>query len=147
MPPRHTGVAVDVARDQIRIPLSADRVKEIVRAVCAKERVRNAMISVTFVPDRTMARMNSKFLGHRGPTDIITFELNPVDGVIMGDIYIAPDVARQNAAQHGVGIREEFVRLIVHGTLHVLGYTHPEDHHRTDSPMWRKQEKLVAALA
>jgi probable rRNA maturation factor len=146
MPPKPQGVAVDVARDQVRIPISVDRVKEIVRAVCAKERVRNAMISVTFVSDRTMARMNSKFLGHRGPTDIITFELNPMDGVIMGDIYIAPGVARKNAQEHGVGVREELVRLVVHGTLHVLGYTHPEDDHRTTSPMWRKQEKLVAAL-
>ena len=39
------------------------------------------------------------------------------------------------------------VRLIVHGTLHVLGYDHPETATRSRSAMWRKQERLVARLA
>jgi probable rRNA maturation factor len=42
-------------------------------------------------------------------------------------------------------VREEIARLVVHGTLHVLGYDHPEDESRTASPMWRRQERLLAA--
>jgi probable rRNA maturation factor len=140
-------VLVDVARDGVRVPISADRVKAIVRAVCATERVRDAMISVTFVTNRTMATMNREYLQHHGATDIITFELNETHGVTMGDMYIAPDVARVNAKTAGVGVREEMVRLVVHGTLHVLGHTHPEGDGRFTSPMWRKQERFVATLA
>lgn len=142
-----TGVAVDVARDGVRVPVSEERVREIVRAVCAKERVPRAMISVTFVSNPRIASMNRKFLSHAGATDVITFELEPAGGVTMGDVYIAPDVARDNAASAGVGVREEIVRLVVHGTLHVLGYTHDEGVHRTAGPMWKRQEALVAALA
>jgi rRNA maturation RNase YbeY len=105
------------------------------------------MISVTFVTSHAIATMNREFLQHRGPTDIITFELDAHGGGPVGDVYIAPDVARANARAHGVGVREELVRLIVHGTLHVLGYTHPEGEHRIKSAMWRMQEKLVATLA
>jgi probable rRNA maturation factor len=141
-----SAIAVDVARDGVTVPMSEARVREIVRAVCRRRRVKDAMISVTFVTNRAIARMNREYLEHTGPTDIITFELSPAGGVIMGDIYIAPGVARENARIHGVGVREELVRLVVHGTLHVLGHSHPEGDGRTRSDMWKIQEKLVAAL-
>ncbi|HWG35807.1 MAG TPA: rRNA maturation RNase YbeY [Gemmatimonadaceae bacterium] len=145
-------VAVDVSRDGVRIALSEERVREIVRAVCRRERVREALISVAFVRNATIARMNREFLGHSGATDVITFEL---DGgrtrssrrAILGDIYIAPEVARRNAIENGVAIREELTRVIVHGTLHVLGYTHAEGSHRTTGDMWRRQEEILASIA
>ena len=124
-------IGVDVARDRVRIALSEDRVRDIVRAVCRRERIADAMISVTFVSRAVIARMNRDYLRHTGPTDIITFELAPADGAVVGDMYICPDVARENAREHGVGVREELVRLVVHGTLHVLGYTHDEGDTRT----------------
>jgi probable rRNA maturation factor len=93
-----------------------------------------------------MARMNREFLGHRGATDVITFELAATMGATVGDIYIAPDVARDNARERGIGVREELVRLVVHGTLHVLGYTHAEDESRMSGDMWRRQERIVAAI-
>lgn len=142
-----TRIAVDVARDGVRIPISEERVREIVRAVCKRERVKSAMISVTFVTDRRIAALNREFLDHAGATDVITFELEPAAGVVMGDVYIAPGVARVNARDAGVGIREELTRLVVHGTLHVLGHTHDEGEHRTAGTMWRRQEAIVAALA
>lgn len=142
-----TAVAVDVARDGVRIPLAEDRVRDIVRAVCRRERVSRALISVTFVTRARIAQMNRSFLDHRGATDVITFELEPAAGVVMGDVYIAPDVARENAARARVGVREELVRLVVHGTLHVLGHTHDEGEHRIAGAMWKRQEALVAALA
>jgi probable rRNA maturation factor len=150
-PPRSTqpsaSIAVDVARNGVRVALGEERVREIVRAVCKREKVKHALISVTFVGARQIATMNRKFLGHAGPTDVITFELEPAAGVVIGDIYVSPDVARENAAAAGVGVREELVRLVVHGTLHVLGYTHDEAEHRTAGTMWKRQEALVAAFA
>jgi probable rRNA maturation factor len=91
-----------------------------------------------------MATLNRKHLGHRGPTDVITFALGAdPGGAVLGDIYICPDVARQQAKSHGVGIREELARLVVHGTLHACGWEHPEDDARMTSPMWRRQEQLM----
>ena len=88
-------VAVDVSRDGVTVPVAATRVREIVQTVCLRERVREAMISVTFVTSRAMARLNREYLSHRGSTDIITFELQKVAGVVIGDMYICPDVARE----------------------------------------------------
>jgi probable rRNA maturation factor len=67
-------------------------------------------------------------------------------GPVVGDVYIAPDVARASARENGISVREELARLVVHGTLHVLGYDHPEDDTRTRSAMWKRQERLVARL-
>lgn len=143
---RRVSVAVDVASDRVRSALGAERVREIVRKVCRREKIADALISVTFVGNRQIARMNRDFLGHSGPTDVITFALEPSAGAVMGDVYIAVDVARDNARRHGVGVREELVRLVVHGTLHVLGHLHAEDEQRETGEMWRKQERLVATL-
>jgi probable rRNA maturation factor len=93
--------------------------------------------------------MNEKHLGHRGPTDVISFSFTRVSArdAVIGDVYIAPDVARENAAARGVPVREEMLRLVVHGTLHVLGHDHPDGPTREQSTMWRKQERIVRRLA
>jgi probable rRNA maturation factor len=94
--------------------------------------------------------MNREHLGHVGTTDVISFGFSrptPRDSGLVGDIYIAPVVAAKNARAAKRPVREEIVRLLVHGTLHVLGYDHPDDGKREDSAMWRRQEQLVRRLA
>ena len=136
--------AVAVNLDGVRIPVATTRLVELSRNVLRALRIPRAMLSITFVSSRTMATMNRTHLGHRGPTDVITFALGAdPGGVVVADIYICPDVARAQAAEHGVGIREELARLVVHGTLHACGWEHPEDEGRMSSPMWRRQEQLL----
>jgi probable rRNA maturation factor len=95
-----------------------------------------------------MAALNKKHLGHRGATDVISFGFSESGrrGPVIGDIYIAPAVARANARRYDAGIREELARLVVHGVLHVLGYNHDEGEARLASPMWRRQERLLALV-
>ena len=81
-------------------------------------------VSITFVDDKEIAGLNREALGREGPTDVIAFDLSeeglPVEKV--GDIYISLDTARSNSERFKVGQSEELLRLVVHGTLHVLGY-------------------------
>ncbi|MCU0649692.1 MAG: rRNA maturation RNase YbeY [Gemmatimonadaceae bacterium] len=138
---------VAVEADGVRPALGRERVKALVAAACKAERVDAAMVSITFVDTRTIASLNRRHLGHRGPTDVISFAFAPTPGAAMvGDVYIAPTVAADNARRRGIGVREELARLVVHGVLHVLGWDHPEgdDAERAASPMWRRQEQLVA---
>jgi probable rRNA maturation factor len=139
---------VEVASDGIRVPVARARVQAAAERVLRAERVRDAHISVTFLDDRQMAALNWKHLRHRGTTDVISFGFAPAvkGGPVVGDIYIAPDEARRNAAAHGERIRDELLRLVVHGTLHVLGYDHPADESRYASPMWRRQERVLRQL-
>jgi probable rRNA maturation factor len=139
---------VGVSTDGVRLPLSRARVTEVARAVLRAERVPDAMLSVTFVTNPKIRALNRRHLRRNGITDVIAFALRRPSRAapIVGDVYIAPDVARVSAKANGVSVREEIVRLVVHGTLHVLGHDHPETDARVRSPMWRKQERLVRRL-
>ena len=140
--------AVGVSLDGVRIPVSRDRVAACARAVLRAEKVGDAMLSITFVSRRTIRQLNRRHLRRDRDTDVIAFGFRRASrrAPLIGDIYIAPDVARDTARENGVPVREEIVRLVVHGTLHVLGHDHPETGDRTRSPMWRRQERLVARL-
>jgi len=143
-------VGVSVAADGVRPSIAGRRVEMLVRAVVRAEGVRHALISVAFVRPAAIARINRTYLGRRGRTDVIAFALGsgPADAAFaVGDIYICPDVARRNARAWGVPIRQELARLVVHGVLHVLGHDHPDGDARVDSPMWRRQERLVRRFA
>lgn len=141
-------LTVDVASDGERVPLSRSRIGSIARGVLRAERVREALISITFVGSGRIASINRAHLDHRGSTDVISFGFSRPSrrDPVMGDIYIAPAVARRNAIAAGVPIREELTRLVVHGVLHVLGHDHPDGDARMRSAMWRRQERLVARL-
>jgi probable rRNA maturation factor len=141
-------VTIEVATDDVPLPMSRRRVVEVARAVLRAERVRDATVSITFVSNRRIATLNRRHLGHRGPTDVISFALgsDPGGAPLQGDVYIAPAVARRNADVNAVTAREELTRLVVHGVLHVLGFDHPEGPERTASPMWRRQESLLQTL-
>ena len=119
-------------------------VRRVVDAVLTGER-RRARISVTFVGRDGMRRLNREYKGHDRPTDVLAFALRGPDGIV-GDVYLCPWVARRAALARKVQVRQELVRLVVHGTLHVLGYDHPENGRRERSPMWRRQERYVEAL-
>jgi probable rRNA maturation factor len=125
--------------------LPAAEVGRVVRHVLEGEH-RSATISVTFLSAAEMQDLNREHKGHDRPTDVISFELPQPDGGLAGDIYICPAVARHEAAGRGISEREELVRLVVHGTLHVLGMDHPEGEERESSEMWQRQEQYVAGL-
>ncbi|MBA4070525.1 MAG: rRNA maturation RNase YbeY [Gemmatimonas sp.] len=147
--PRPAVVAlhVGVACEGLRPPVAARRIADAARRVLRAEGVRAAMLSVTLVSPSAMARLNRRHLGHAGATDVISFGFTPTPGAgVVGDVYICPDVARANARAAGCGVREELLRLVVHGTLHVLGRDHPADRARESSPMWRRQEVLLAGV-
>ena len=134
-----------VESDGMRVPVSRARVQRVANGVLRAERVAHAQISVAFVSDRRMASLNWRHLGHRGTTDVISFGFAPsvVSAGVSGDIYIAPQTARRNALAHGAGIRQELIRLVIHGVLHVIGHDHPVDDGRMASTMWTRQEQLL----
>ncbi len=141
-------VSVYVSTRDVRVSLASARVEAIARATLRSEHVRDAMLSITFLGNAAMARLNARHLRHRGATDVISFGFRGAGkrAPVIGDIYIAPAVARANALEHGVPVREELARLVVHGTLHVLGYEHPEADARSASPMWKRQERVLARV-
>ena len=129
-----------------RLPLSATLVRRVVEAVLQGER-RRALMSITFLGRDAMRRLNAEHKGHDRPTDVLSFALTDPAGRTLGDVYVCPWVAAREARARRIPLRQELIRLVVHGTLHALGRDHPEDERRTASPMWQRQERYVDALA
>jgi probable rRNA maturation factor len=131
-----------------RLTVSRSLVRKAAIAALRSERVKDAMLSITFVGRATISRLNRRYLGHHGATDVISFGLGRAGrrGPVVGDVYICAEVARDNARRQGIGAGEELLRLVIHGTLHVLGHDHPGGVKRTASRMWRKQERILARV-
>jgi len=130
----------DHARRRVRRPGVAAAVRHVARG----ERRREGAFSVVFVGDRATAAMNRRFLGHAGSTDVISFPLGE-GRAVEGEIYVNIDRARVQARRYGVPIGEEVCRLVVHGTLHLLGEDDTTAAARRR--MKRKEDAYVAVLA
>ena len=112
-------------------------------------RGRRARVELALLDAAAMRRLNRRVTGRRALTDVLAFALPQPDGALLGDVYICPAAAERWVRNGGRGtgdarrVEEELVRLTVHGTLHVLGYDHPDGPGRTRSAMWRRQERYV----
>ena len=139
---RHDVVAVSGRH----LPLTRAVVVRAAETVLRQER-RLAVLSVTFVGRDRMASLNARWKGHRRPTDVLAFSLPNPGGAVAGDIYVCPWYAAREARARRIPLRQELLRLVIHGVLHVLGHQHPEGEDRIGSPMWRRQERYLEALA
>jgi len=106
---------------------------------------RQTELSVTLVSDEAITGLNRQYLGRDRTTDVIAFSLGE-DEAPLGDVYVCMDQARRQAADEGVSLQEELVRLLIHGALHVLGHDHPEGPDRMQSPMFVLQERIVVEV-
>jgi probable rRNA maturation factor len=131
----------------VSLPIPLEEVERAVEWVLDAEGVEEAELSVAFVSDEEMAALNERYLSHEGTTDVISFPLHLPGGSPLGDIYIGVEQATGQAPVAGAaGVREELLRLAVHGALHILGYEHPEGPDREGSPMYLRQEELLSSF-
>ncbi len=82
-------------------------------------------IGITLGDSRLLRKINKTYRNKDKITDVLSFNLGD-DKTIMGDVYISIGRAKEQARLYNVTLLDELIRLAVHGTLHVLGYTHKE---------------------
>lgn len=79
--------------------------------------------NIIFSDDRFLKNLNRKFRRIDKATDVLSFTADAEEG-ITGEIYISIDTARRQAKEYGTTIREEVLRLVCHGALHLCGFDH-----------------------
>ena len=99
-------------------------------------------ISYFFCDDEELLKVNLQFLQHDTYTDIITFD-ECVGDVVAGSILISVDRVRENAEKFGKTFENEFLRVLVHGTLHLCGYKDKSD---SEAQLMRQKEDESLAL-
>lgn len=131
-----------------KVPPTATRAR-IVRAVneaCASGRKRRTVsVSVSFIGDGRMASLNRTWRGKPSTTDVLSFAPAEIPGTHgsseLGDIFISARVVARNARKQKITVREELLRVVIHGTLHLLGYDHATK--RDAAKMFRIQERAL----
>jgi probable rRNA maturation factor len=105
-------------------PLEFQRLKDAARAVFEGEGVAACKVTVAFVDDAHIHRLNNQFLRHDEPTDVLTFPYTPPGAkVLEGEVVIGYGVAKEYAADRGHAAELELLLYTVHGCLHLCGYT------------------------
>lgn len=119
----------------VRIP--AKFLTRAAKMVAREQRLRGD-ISIVFVDNRTIRRLNRRHLGHDRITDVISFplgdEVNPYDKMA-GEIIVSAQKAQQEAKRRNLPVRRELLLYVVHGLLHLCGYD-------DDTPERRRKMRL-----
>lgn len=136
---------------QVRIPTGLRMlIRRACIAVLREEHFKgDAEVSVTFVDNAEIRRLNAQFRDKDAETDVLSFPLgengvydvNPATGAkTLGDVVISMEKAEEQAKEYGHSLEREVCYLTVHSMLHLLGYDHmtPEE-----KAVMRKKEEAV----
>ena len=98
------------------------RLRNWITNTIKEENKRIGELTFIFCSDAYLLSINQEYLNHNTYTDIITFN-NSEDDRIIGDIFISLERVHENALRYKVSEEDELHRVMIHGTLHLLGYT------------------------
>ena len=134
-PPRRRGIPRPDKR------LLRARTKRLLREIdCA-----SSELSLSLMPDCEIAELNESFRSEQGPTDVLAFSLLEGEGAryrgeLLGDVVVGIDAAARQARRGRRTLDDELARLVIHGTLHLIGYDHIRD---SDARIMRAEERRL----
>src|SRR4051812_30674085 len=94
-----------------------------IRACIKKQKRSLKELTFIFCTDQELLKINRQYLNHSTYTDIITFDNSESDDEVEGDIFISIERVKDNAKSLAVDFADELNRVMIHGVLHLLGYT------------------------
>lgn len=148
-------VLIENSQDKVEAgrPLYSLIEKVIHAAIASKKLPFDCEVSVNLVDNRYIALLNKEYRGIDAPTDVLSFALlegeeyadtNEDGEVILGDIVISLERAKEQAEEYGHTFEREVAFLALHGALHLLGYDHIEERDRR--LMRKKEEEILESL-
>jgi len=127
-----TDASGDELVDLVRHDL--DQLCRLACSVLVEEGVERGRLDIHLVTSDVIAELNSEHLGEDGPTDVLSFPLNPDEFVapsatadqpaLLGDVVLCPAIALAQAHTHTGSFDSELSLLVIHGVLHILGHDH-----------------------
>lgn len=106
------------------VPFKTSTIKYVANIVLAEEGVFRAEITFILVDDEYIKQLNQKFLKKDKTTDVISFNLEDMaDAQKEGEVYANVQQIMRQSNDFAVSFKEEFYRVLIHGLLHVIGYT------------------------
>ena len=139
-----TIVKITVNNLQRKIPVYRQRIKKTILNALIKEGFeKEGEITISFVSDKLISKLNAKYLDKKQATDVLAFNLtdSPNLGVMLADVIISADTALSNSRAFKTSLFYELNLYALHGLLHLLGYN---DHNPKDAKLMRKKESRYA---
>ncbi len=121
------------------------KVKQWVTAAIIEEGFKLQELNYILCSDEYLLKINQEYLDHDTYTDIITFDNSEEEGKITGDIFISIPRIIENAGKFNVSEADELHRVIIHGALHLLGYTDKDASSKQN--MTQKEDYYLAKRA
>ena len=134
-----------------------DEMKETFEKVCKEsleyeEFEDDCEISLSIVTNEEIHEINKQFRGIDSPTDVLSFpmltyeegeeaDVNENGEIVLGDIIISIDRAKEQAEEYGHSLKRELAFLAVHSMLHLMGYDHMVK--EEEEEMFRRQKEIL----
>ena len=140
--PKFGNIAITLTQIKKAVPVAKKEIIRQVQKILQAEK-RNGQVEIILAGDALLKRLNKEFAGKNKTTDVLSFpfEENVAQekGLnYIGEIYISLEQAKRQAKEYAVTLREELLRLVTHGTLHLLGYDHQK---KDEAKLMRKKEE------
>ena len=134
-------MSIKIHYDKIKFRIHrTTEIKRFLEKVITEENKKPGDLVLILTDDKSLVEINRQFLKHDYFTDVISFDYS-VGGTVNGEIYMSIDTIRRNAERFKSGIKEEMVRVMIHGVLHLCGYRDEGKEER--KKMFRRQEMNV----
>ena len=117
---------IDIANEQSILNVDAHQVTQIARDILAGEEITRATVSIAIVDDSTIHELNRRHLSHDYPTDVLSFVFDEQDG-LDGEVIVSAETAERSAQEYATTADRELLYYIIHGMLHLTGYTDKEE--------------------
>lgn len=146
---RSTSSQIEIINRQRLRGIDRDRAARLSRAALDRIGRPDAVLTVIFIRDRAMRRLNRDYRGLDRPTDVLSFAYHEDEEMAacdetrhIGDVVISVETAYARARELGLSFDREIERLVIHGALHLAGYDHETD----SGEMNRLERKLRREL-
>ncbi len=144
------GRSVLVANRQRKVAVDAKRLRRVADLALEMLGFQEAELSVLLVSDRRIQQLNRQYLDRNRPTDVLAFAQwegggEGIDPAWLGDVVISVETAKAQAEQESGGLNRELDLLLVHGTLHLIGFDHTRGA-KEATAMRRKQTRLLRRI-
>lgn len=134
---------INFFNEDVDLPaLSFPAIKKWIKKTIESYNFKTGDISFIFCSDDYLLKINQSYLNHDYFTDIITFNYN-IDKVVSGDIFISVDTVRINAVEFNATEQDEFLRVIIHGILHLIGF---DDQNEDQILEMREKENIAIEI-
>ncbi len=138
---------IEVVNRQRKVPVDCERWQAFVVKAIRVLPAETAGVTIAFVSDRAMSKLNRLWRRKHGITDVLSFpavqdEFEKMEGSSLGDVVISVEQAVRQAKENNLSPDQEIAQLILHGLIHLCGYDHSRDNGEMDRLEIRLRKKL-----